>query len=136
MYSRYYVRSTLFFPFFNRLGGEPVILLFFTFTLSQSTTELQLFHLVETTQLCIINVYIKTGKSCCWGGISTFDLLVQTSLDELPFNIESIIYFFTKQATLTRRSTVLSPSPSVGIPCSIFLQARVRLGQSEQIRVL
>jgi hypothetical protein len=61
-------------------------------------------------------------------GISTFDLLVLTSLDELPFNIESIIYFFTKQATLTRRSTVLSPSPSVSIPCSRFLQARARLG--------
>jgi len=55
-------------------------------------------------------------------------MAVQTSLDELHFNIENIVYFFfTKQATLTR-STVLSPSPSVSIPCSRFLQVRVRLG--------
>jgi hypothetical protein len=41
---------------------------------------------------------------------STNDRLVLTSLDQLIFYIEDIIYLFTKRETLTRRSTVLSLS--------------------------
>ena len=43
------------------------------------------------------------------GRLSTFDLLVLTSLGSAAFEIENSIYFFfTKQATLMRRSTVPS----------------------------
>jgi hypothetical protein len=36
------------------------------------------------------------------------DLHALTSLDQLLFYNENVVYFFTKQATLMRRSTVLS----------------------------
>jgi hypothetical protein len=39
------------------------------------------------------------------GRLSTVDLLVLTSLDKLVFELK-IFSFFTKQATLMRRSTV------------------------------
>jgi len=39
------------------------------------------------------------------GNLSTVDLLVLTSLDRLIFSLKIL---FTKQATLVRRSTVLS----------------------------
>jgi hypothetical protein len=40
--------------------------------------------------------------------LSTFDLLVLTSLDHLFIDIEDIVYAFTKQDTLMRRSSVQS----------------------------
>jgi hypothetical protein len=49
---------------------------------------------------------------CPWnlrGRLSTVDLLLLTSLDKLAaFDIANIIYFFTKQVTLMRRSTIIS----------------------------
>jgi hypothetical protein len=36
------------------------------------------------------------------------DLLVLTCLDQIPFNSKWYLHFFTKQATLMRRLTVLS----------------------------
>jgi hypothetical protein len=42
------------------------------------------------------------------GRISTVDLLVLTGLDQLIFKLNKIFTFVTKQATLMRRSTVLS----------------------------
>jgi hypothetical protein len=53
------------------------------------------------------------------------DLLALTSLEQLIFDIESIIYLYIKQATLRRRSTVMSlslhsvfPAPAVEAPDS------------------
>jgi hypothetical protein len=53
-----------------------------------------------------------------WGGrLSTFDLLVLTSLDQLIFKLKILFFlFFTKQATLMRRSTVLSLPPHLVFP--------------------
>jgi hypothetical protein len=42
------------------------------------------------------------------GRLSTVDLLVLTSLDQLIFKLKILFAFVTKQATLMRRSTVLS----------------------------
>jgi hypothetical protein len=52
------------------------------------------------------------------GRLCTVDLLVLTSLDQLVFLMSILVNFHTKQATLIRRSTVLSlPPPLVSIPC-------------------
>jgi hypothetical protein len=40
--------------------------------------------------------------------LNTVDLLVLTSLDQVLLKLANIIFYFTKQATLMRRSTVLS----------------------------
>ncbi len=50
----------------------------------------------------------QAGKSYRGGRISTVDLLVLSSLDQLIFYIENIIFIVTKQVVLMRRSTVLS----------------------------
>ncbi len=42
------------------------------------------------------------------GRISTIDLLVLTSLDQLLFKLKVFFFFLTKQASLIKRSTVLS----------------------------
>jgi hypothetical protein len=48
-------------------------------------------------------------------GLSTVDLLVLTSSDQLLWILPTLFsFFFTKQATLTRRSTVLSLSLQLG----------------------
>jgi hypothetical protein len=53
-------------------------------------------------------------RSCCVlgqgnlrGRLCTIELLVLTSLDQLLFKLKIKITFYTKQATLTRKSTVL-----------------------------
>jgi hypothetical protein len=43
-----------------------------------------------------------------WERLSTVDLIVLTSLGQLLLKMQALFSFFTKQATLTRRSTVLS----------------------------
>jgi len=48
------------------------------------------------------------GKPYRRGRLSTVNLLVLTSLDQLIFKLKILFTFFTKQATLMRRSTVLS----------------------------
>ncbi len=50
--------------------------------------------------------YLQTGKSY-WKGKAQY-LLVLTSLDQLLFKLKILLTSFTKQATLMRRSTVLS----------------------------
>jgi hypothetical protein len=42
------------------------------------------------------------------GQLSTVDLLVLTSLDQLLLILKTLLTFFTKQASLRRRSTLLS----------------------------
>jgi hypothetical protein len=56
---------------------------------------------------------IRAGKSYWGGRANTVDLLVLTSLDELIFILKIIFSFFTKQATLMRRSTVQSLLPQL-----------------------
>jgi hypothetical protein len=46
----------------------------------------------------------------------TVDLLILTSLDQLIFVLKVLFTLFTKQATLTRRSTVLSLPPQLVFP--------------------
>jgi len=62
--------------------------------------------------ICILH----SGKSYWRERLSTVDLLVLTSLDLLVFKLKIIFSFFTKQATLMRRSTVLSLPPQLVFP--------------------
>ncbi len=56
------------------------------------------------------------GKSTKRERLSTVDLLVLTSLDQLLFILKILFSFVTKQATLKRRSTVLSLPPYLVFP--------------------
>ncbi len=47
------------------------------------------------------------GQGNLRGRLCTIELLVLTSLDQLLFKLKIKITFYTKQATLTRKSTVL-----------------------------
>ncbi len=55
------------------------------------------------------------GKPYWRGRLSTFDLRVLTSLNQMVMKIW--FSFVTKQATLVRRSTVLTFPPHLGFPC-------------------
>ncbi len=55
-------------------------------------------HLIIQDREALLNV----------GRLSIIDLFVLTSLDQLLLRMKNIIYFFTKQASLMRSSTVLS----------------------------
>jgi hypothetical protein len=55
------------------------------------------------------------------------DLLVLTSLEELLFILKILLSFFTKQATLIRRSTVLSLLSQLIFPEESFLQQTLTL---------
>ena len=50
------------------------------------------------------------------GRLCTVDLLVLTNLDRLLVMLKILFAFFTKQATLMRRSVVLSLPPLITIP--------------------
>jgi hypothetical protein len=52
-------------------------------------------------------VIVESGKSFLRGSLSTDDLLLQISLDQLLFILNNTINRFTEQATLMGRSTVL-----------------------------
>ncbi len=54
---------------------------------------------------------LTEGKAQCR------DLLVLTSLDLLLFKLEILFTYVTKQVTLMKKSSVLSPSLSVSVPC-------------------
>jgi len=56
------------------------------------------------------------GKSYWSRRLSTVDLLVLTSVDQLYFILKYNLPFFTKQATLMRRSTVLILPPHLVFP--------------------
>ncbi len=55
------------------------------------------------------------------GRLSTVDLLVLTSLDQLIFKLEILFSFLTKQAILMRRSTVLSFPPQLVFPAIRYI---------------
>jgi hypothetical protein len=63
---------------------------------------------------------VNAGKSYRRGRLPTVDLLVLTSLKHLLFMIKILFRCLTKQATLLRRSTVLSLSPQLVFPCQCF----------------
>jgi hypothetical protein len=63
-----------------------------------------------------VRVCVWSGKSNWRGRFSTVDLLVLTSLDQSLFILKILFTFFTKQATLIRRSTVPSLSPQLVFP--------------------
>ncbi len=54
------------------------------------------------------------------GRLGTVDLLVQTSIDPLLLILKILFTFFTKQATLMRRSIVLSVPFQLVFPVSSF----------------
>ncbi len=60
------------------------------------------------------SVYAR--RSYWRGRLSTVDLLVLTSLDQLLFTLKILFTFLTKQATIMRKSTVLSLSPQLVFP--------------------
>ncbi len=57
--------------------------------------------------------------------LSTADLLVLTSLDQLIFILKIVFTLIKKQATLIRRSTVLSFPPQLVFPALTIDLARV-----------
>jgi hypothetical protein len=71
--------------------------------------------------LMISQLLMKTalaGKPNCRGRLSTVDLLVITSSDQVLFRLKILISLFTKQATLLRWSTVLSLPVQLAFPGS------------------
>jgi hypothetical protein len=62
------------------------------------------------------NWMIGAGKSYRRGRLSTVDLPVPTSLDQLLLILKILFTYFTKQATLMRRSIVLSFPPQLVFP--------------------
>ncbi len=72
--------------------------------------------------LSVIILGVRAGNPYCRGRLSTVDLLVLTGSNHLDLEMKMYFTFFTKQATLTRRSTVLSfplqlVFPGQGDPC-------------------
>ncbi len=59
---------------------------------------------------------MRTETSCLKGRLSTVDLLVLTSLDQVIFIMKILFNFVTKQTTLMRRSTVLSVPTQLVFP--------------------
>ncbi len=67
--------------------------------------------------LRMCNLKLVLAWKAYWGGkLSTVDLFVLTSLDKLILILKILFSFFTKQAALMRRSTVLSLSPQLIFP--------------------
>ncbi len=56
---------------------------------------------------------VKAGKSYLLVRLSTVDLLVLTRLDQIVFKSKIVFSFFTKQATLIRRTTCAELSPQL-----------------------
>jgi hypothetical protein len=71
----------------------------------------------------------RAGTPYRSGRLSTVDLLVLTSLDQILFIFEILFNLFTKQDALTRRSMVLTlllqivlPGSSIGAQLSIIIK--------------
>ncbi len=78
------------------------------------------FDLINWSFKVSLTLKHKSGKSYWGGRLSTVDLLVLTSLNQLIFISKKLFSFITKQATLMRRSTALNllPPQLVSIPCT------------------
>jgi hypothetical protein len=81
---------------------------------------------IEIFQLCLcMNLQTRAGKSYWRGRLSTIDPHLLTSLDQLLFMLKILIYLFTKQPALMRRSTVQLVFPDQGHrnrPVSMFVE--------------
>jgi hypothetical protein len=65
--------------------------------------------IAQASKLANLAAAVSYGReSLLKGRLSAVELLVLTSLDQLLFILKILFTFFTKQATLMRRSTVLS----------------------------
>ncbi len=62
----------------------------------------------------------RAGKSYWRGRLSTVDLLVLTSLDQLLFAVMIFFYLCYKTSYLNEEVNCTEPSPSVSVPCSEF----------------
>jgi hypothetical protein len=82
-----------------------------------SATEVLLFK--DSLMIC------KAREVLLKGRVSAVDLLILTSLDA-AFNIENIITICTEQATIMRRSTVLSPPLELVFPGQSFTFVSVK----------
>jgi hypothetical protein len=69
------------------------------------------------------------------GRLSTVDLLVLTSLEQLTLILKILFSFFTKQATLIRRSTVQSVPPQLVFPGPLVVLSINCSTTSEQYQV-
>ncbi len=76
------------------------------------------------------NLQVKAGKSHWRGRLSTVDLLVLTSSNQLLLILKLLFTFFTKDATLMRRSTVLSLNPQLIFPGQGFESILAKQGKT------
>jgi hypothetical protein len=51
------------------------------------------------------------------GRLSTVDLLVLTSLDQLLFTLQTLLTLFYKTSYLNKESNRTEPSPPISVPC-------------------
>ncbi len=77
---------------------------------------------------------VRSGKSYWRGRLSTVYLLVQASLDQLLLILKVLFTFFTKQAILTRRSTVVSLPLQLVFPSKIILRCLVNTIDIESLQ--
>ncbi len=90
----------------------------------------------DSDKLIQVSSWQSARKSYCSGRLSTVDLLVLTSLDQLLFIMKILFTFITKQSTFIRRSAVLSLSPQlVLLGCMITLKIHVQLGISKLLNL-
>ncbi len=73
----------------------------------------------------------QPGNTNWRGRLSTVDCIVLTR--SAHFYIENIIFLFTKQATLMRRSTIQSFSPKLVFPATTFTHWQNRIASIKQI---
>jgi hypothetical protein len=66
--------------------------------------------------LCL---HVSTGKPYGRGKLSTFDLLVLTSLNQLLYKLKKIFTFLQKTSYLNEEGNLTEPFPSVRIPWSL-----------------
>ena len=64
-------------------------------------------------QCCKTFLCVSAGNTSWGGRLRTVDLLVITCLDQLLFVLKILFTFLTNQATLMRRSTILSLHPQL-----------------------
>ncbi len=69
-------------------------------------------------------VCVYTGKSYKRGRLSTFDLLLLTSFDQLHFMLK-ILLTFLQSKLFMRRSSVLSLPPQLEFPGLYFMKLSV-----------
>ncbi len=67
----------------------------------------------QANSVILVQGTLNEGDGC----LSTIDLLVLTSLDQLQYNTDNIIFFLTKTYNLKKEVNCTEPSPSDSVPC-------------------